>query len=52
MQSNNLRRLFFQTGLPQAYTLSREWQRQEQNVDRRENYAADNPRHRFERDKL
>ncbi len=52
MESDHLRRLFFQTGLPQAYTLSQEWKRREQSVDRGENYAANNPCHRLERDQL
>ena len=49
MTSNQLRDLFFRTGLPEAYTLSRAAQRQEK---RGKGHAADHPGHRPAGDKL
>lgn len=40
MTSQQLRDLFFRTGLPEAYVLSRQVQRRERERERREAYAA------------
>jgi len=43
MTSQQLRDLFFQTGLPEAYVLSCQRQRQEREQERREGHAAHHP---------
>ena len=53
MTSNQLRDLFFRTGLPAAYCLSRAQARREARGEtRRQNHAADHPGDRSAGDKL